>query len=151
MNGPIDIDGVEGNVKATSINGAVNARGLVSEVRLSTINGPLSATFTQLDETKPISLGSVNGNVTLVIPSNANASIRAGTVHGGITNDFGLKVKHGEYVGHSMDGQIGTGGPRIKLANVNGAIKITHAQDGLPVSPAAALQGEAAVPEANEH
>src|SRR5678816_2675382 len=82
VNGSIDIDGVEGSVKATSINGRVNARGLVSEVRLSTINGPLTATFNQLDETKPISLNSVNGNLTLVIPSNANASIRAGTVHG---------------------------------------------------------------------
>src|SRR6185369_9038649 len=49
---------------------------------------------------------------------------------------------HGEYVGHSLDGQIGTGGPRIKLDNVNGAIKITHAQDGLPLSPAASLQGD---------
>lgn len=147
INGSIDIDGVEGDVKATSINGEVKARGLVSEVRLSTINGSLIATFNQLDETKPISLGSVNGSVTLVIPSNANASIRAGTVHGGISNDFGLKVKHGEYVGHSMDGQIGTGGPRIKLANVNGGIKITHAQDGLPLSPAATLQGDAAIRE----
>src|SRR5689334_21191634 len=144
INGSIDIDGVEGNVKATSINGEVRARGLLSEVRLSTINGSLTATFTQLDETKPISLGSVNGNVTLVIPSNANASIRAGTVHGGITNDFGLKIKHGEWVGHSMDGQLGTGGPRIKLANVNGGIKVTHAEDGLPLSPAVSLQGDAA-------
>src|SRR5215217_971850 len=106
VNGSIDIDGVEGNVKATSINGRVNARGLVSEVRLSTINGQLTATFTQLDDTKPISLNSVNGNVMLVIPSNANALIRAGTVHGGISSDFGLKVKRGEYVGQSMDGQI---------------------------------------------
>src|SRR6185295_17072955 len=148
INGSIDIDGVEGNVKATSINGEVKARGLVSEVRLSTINGSLIATFNQLDETKPISLGSVNGNLTLVIPSNANASIRAGTVHGGISNDFNLKVKHGEYVGHSMDGQIGTGGPRIKLANVNGGIKVTHAEDGLPLSPGVSLQGEAAVRDA---
>src|SRR5215217_1848902 len=150
VNGSIDIDGVEGNVKATSINGRVNARGLVSEVRLSTINGPLTATFTQLDETKPISLGSINGGVTLVIPSNANASIRAGTVHGGISSDFGVKIKHGEYVGHSMDGQIGTGGPRIKLNNVNGGIKITHAEDGLPVSPAVSLQGDTAVREAEK-
>jgi DUF4097 and DUF4098 domain-containing protein YvlB len=148
VNGSIDIDGVEGSVKATSINGRVNARGLINEVRLSTINGPLTATFTQLDETKPIQLNSVNGSVTLVIPSNASASIRAGTVHGGINNDFGLKIKHGEYVGHSMDGQLGTGGPRIKLGNVNGGIKITHTEDGLPVSPAVSLQGDAAVREA---
>ncbi len=150
VNGSIDIDGVEGSVKATSINGRVNARGLINEVRLSTINGQLVATFTQLDETKPIQLNSVNGGLTLVIPSNANASVRANTVHGGITNDFGLKVKHGEYVGHSMDGQIGTGGPRIKLNNVNGGIKITHAEDGLPVSPAVSLQGDAAVRDAEK-
>ena len=145
VNGSIDIDGVEGNVKASSINGRLGARGLMGEARLSTVNGPLEATFAQLDESKPISLASVNGNLTLVIPSNANASIRAGTVHGGISTDFGLKVKHGEYVGHSMDGQIGTGGPRIKLGNVNGAIRITHAQDGLPLSPAAAIDADAAV------
>jgi len=146
VNGSIDIDGVEGNVKASSINGSVKVHGLVGEARLSTINGPLIATFTQLDESKAISLGSINGPVTLVIPSNSNASIRAGTVHGGISSDFtGLKVKHGEYVGHSLDGQIGTGGPRIKLGNVNGGIKISHAQDGLPLSPAISLQGEAAV------
>ena len=144
INGSLDIDGVEGNVKATSINGEVTARGLLNEVRLSTINGSLTATFTHLDETKPISLGSVNGSVTLVIPSNANASIRAGTVHGGISNDFALKIKHGEYVGHSMDGQIGSGGPRIKLSNVNGGIRVIHAEDGLPLSPAVSLQGEAA-------
>jgi DUF4097 and DUF4098 domain-containing protein YvlB len=41
-----------------------------------------------------------------------------------------------------MDGQIGTGGPRIKLGNVNGSIKVTHAQDGLPLSPGTSLQGE---------
>ena len=143
INGSIDIDGVEGNVKASSINGELVARGLAGEARLSTINGSLQATFTQLDESKSISLSSVNGNVTLIVPSNANASVRAGTVHGGISTDFGLKVKHGEYVGHSLEGQIGTGGPRIKLGNVNGGIRISHAQDGLPLSPGTSIEGEA--------
>ena len=139
VNGSLDIDGVEGDVKASSINGKVVARGLMGEAKLSTINGQLHATFTRVEESKPISLGSVNGGVTLIIPSDANASIRAGTVHGGITNDFGLQVRHGEYVGHDLEGQIGTGGPRIKIGNVNGSIKITHAQDGRPISPATSV------------
>jgi len=143
INGPLDIDGVEGNVKASSINGRVNARGLMGEARLSTVNGSLEAVFTQLDESKSINLSSVNGNLTLIIPSNSNASVRAGTVHGDISSAFaGLKVKHGEYVGHSLDGQIGTGGPKIKLGNVNGAIRINNAQDGLPLSPGASVQGD---------
>ena len=145
VNGSLDIEGVEGSVKASSINGRLNARGLMGDARLSTVNGQLQATFTQLDESKPINLASVNGSLTLIIPSNANASIRAGTVHGSISSDFGLKVKHGEYVGHSMDGQIGTGGPKIKLGNVNGQIRVTHAQDGLPLSPAMSAAGEVKV------
>lgn len=139
VNGSLDIDGVEGNVKASSINGKVNARGLLGEAKLSTINGPLLATFRQLDESKTITLNSVNGSLTLVIPSDSNASIRASTVHGGITNDFGLQTRHGEYVGHNLDGQIGSGGPRIKLDNVNGAIKISHADDGRTISPATSV------------
>src|SRR6476660_1117955 len=138
-NGPGDIDGVEGNVNASSINGPVTANGLMGEARLSTINGPLQAVFTQLDESKAIALGSVNGSVTIVIPSHANAAVRASTVHGMISNDFGIQVKHGEYVGHSLEGQIGSGGPKVKLTNVNGGIRITHAQDGRAVSPAVSV------------
>jgi len=66
--------------------------------------------------------------------------VRASTVHGGISNDFGLTVKDGEYVGHDLAGQIGTGGPRIKLGNVNGPIRITHAQDGRRVSSATSME-----------
>jgi DUF4097 and DUF4098 domain-containing protein YvlB len=93
-----------------------------------------------LDEAKPISLQSINGPVTLIIPSDSNAMVRASTVHGGISNDFGLAVKDGEYVGHDLVGQIGTGGPRIKLGNVNGPIRITHAQDGRKVSAATSME-----------
>lgn len=139
VNGPLDIDGVEGNVKASAINGPVTARGLMGEARLTTVNGQLQATFTQLEETKPISLASVNGNLTVVIPSDSNASLRASTVHGSIRNDFGIQVKHGEYVGHNLDAQIGNGGPRLKLTNVNGTISITRAQDGRSLSPVTSI------------
>ena len=139
VNGPLDIDGVEGDVKASSVNGSVTARGLMGEARLSTVNGPLQAVFTQLDQAKPITLGSVNGELTLIIPSDSNASLRAGTVHGAINNDFGIQVKHGEYVGHNLEGQIGNGGPRIKLGNVNGSIRISRAQDGRALSPVTSI------------
>jgi DUF4097 and DUF4098 domain-containing protein YvlB len=142
VNGSLDIDSVEGSVKASSINGRVKARGLLGEARLSTINGSLEASFNQLNESATVDLGSVNGDVTIIIPSNANASIRAGTVHGGISNDFGLPVTHGEYVGHNLEGQIGSGATKIKLGNVNGRIRISHATDGLALSPITSIQIE---------
>ncbi len=139
INGSLDVEGVEGNVKASSVNGRVAARGLKGEAKLNTVNGTVEATFTQLDPAKPLSLGSVNGNVVVVIPSDSNVIVRAETIHGAIRNDFGLAVRDGEYVGHSLYGQLGSGGARLKLGNVNGGINIKHAADGRPVSPAQSL------------
>jgi DUF4097 and DUF4098 domain-containing protein YvlB len=124
VNGSLDIEGVEGDVKAACVNGHVKARGLTGEVKLSTVNGGVEATITRLDESKSTSLNSVNGSIVLTIPADSNAQVKANTIHGAITNDFGLQVNDGEYVGHDLSGQIGNGGPRIRLSNVNGSISI---------------------------
>lgn len=142
INGNLDIDGISGDVKASSINGRVSAHELMGEVKLSTINGKLEAMFGRLEESKTISLGSVNGPLLLTIPSDSNAELKAGTVHGGITNDFGLPVRRGDYVGRDLAGQLGQGGSRIKLGNVNGSITIKHAPDGRPLSRATSLLAE---------
>jgi DUF4097 and DUF4098 domain-containing protein YvlB len=124
VNGSLEIDGAEGDVKAACVNGQLKARGLAGEVKLSTVNGGVEATMTRLDDSKAVTLNSVNGEIVLIIPANAGAQIKASTVHGAITNDFGLTVNDGQYVGHDLSGQIGSGGPRIRLSNVNGPIAV---------------------------
>ncbi|HYE65583.1 MAG TPA: DUF4097 family beta strand repeat-containing protein [Pyrinomonadaceae bacterium] len=141
-NGDLNIDGVAGVVRASSVNGGIRAHRLTGETKLSTVNGSLEASFDKLDEAKPISLGAVNGGLTMIIPSDANAEVRASTLNGGITNDFGLPVRHGKYVGHDLAGRLGSGGVRIKLSNVNGGIAIRRASDGRPLSPATSLLPE---------
>jgi DUF4097 and DUF4098 domain-containing protein YvlB len=142
INGNLNIDGISGDVKASSINGRISAHELTGEVKLSTINGQLDAIFGRLEESKSISLGSVNGPILLTIPSDSNAELKAGTVHGGIANDFGLPVRRGDYVGRDLAGQLGRGGSLIKLGNVNGSITIRHAPDGRPLSRATNLLAE---------
>jgi DUF4097 and DUF4098 domain-containing protein YvlB len=124
VNGSLDIEGAEGDVKAACVNGRIKANGLMGEVKLSTVNGGVEATIVRLDDTKGVSLNSVNGTIVLIIPANASAQVKANTVHGAITNDFGLQVNDGQYVGHDLSGQIGSGGPRVRLSNVNGPISI---------------------------
>jgi len=124
VNGSLDVEGVQGFVRASLVNGTVKASGLGGEVRLSTVNGGIEANVAALEAAKGVQLNSVNGPIVLVVPSGASADVKASTVHGGITNDFGLKVEDGEYVGHSMSGQIGSGGARIRLNNVNGSITV---------------------------
>jgi DUF4097 and DUF4098 domain-containing protein YvlB len=128
INGALDIHGVSGEVSASCINGRLEAHNLAGRARLSTINGRLEARFDQL-------AGSVNGSVDLTIPSDAKAELEASTVSGGINNDFGLHVNHHRFVGHDLRGELGSGGARIKLGNVNGKIEIRHAQDGRTLSP----------------
>jgi DUF4097 and DUF4098 domain-containing protein YvlB len=124
VNGSLDIEGVKGDVRVSLVNGEVKAGGLGGEVKLSTVNGAQEVNVTTLDEAKGVTLNSVNGSIVLIVPSGANAQVRASTVHGAITNDFGLTVNEGQYVGRDLTGQIGSGGPRIRLNNVNGSIAI---------------------------
>jgi hypothetical protein len=128
INGGLEIDGVAGVVKATCINGRLRARNLAGEARLSTINGALEAEFDRFEDGKAVSLDSVNGTVDLAVPPSASASVRASTVHGSISNDFQIAVKRGEWIGESLEGQLGAGGAaRVKLSNVNGPIRIRRA------------------------
>jgi len=124
VNGSLDIEGVQGEVRASLVNGRVKANDLSGEVNLSTVNGSIEVNAARLAESKGVTLNSVNGSIVLSMPSGASAQVRASTVHGPITNDFGLTVEEGQYVGRNLTGQIGSGGPRIRLNNVNGSIAI---------------------------
>jgi hypothetical protein len=124
VNGSLDVEGVQGDVNASLVNGTVKASGLGGEVKLSTVNGGIDANVAALEAAKGVHLTSVNGPIVLIVPSGASADVKASTVHGGITNDFGLTVEDGQFVGHSLNGQIGSGGARIRLTNVNGSIAI---------------------------
>lgn len=134
INGSLDITGVMGEVRASCINGKLEAHNLSGRTDLSTINGHLNARFDEL-ASSTVELHSVNGSVELTIPSDSKAEIEASTVSGGIENDFGLRVNHHRFVGHDLRGELGNGGPRIKLENVNGRIEIRHASDGRTLSP----------------
>jgi DUF4097 and DUF4098 domain-containing protein YvlB len=134
INGSLDVTGVSGEVHASCINGRLEAHNLAGRAELSTINGHLDAKFDQLSGSS-VELKSVNGSVELTIPSDSKAEIEASTVSGGIDNDFGLRVNHHQFVGHDLRGELGNGGPRITLENVNGRIEIRHASDGRALSP----------------
>lgn len=130
ISGRLDIEGVTGGVQASCISGRFTARNLSGEAKLSNVSGVLEATFERLDDASNVTLGNVSGQIVLSIPSDTNGTIKANTLSGQITNDLGLPVRRGEYIGHDMSGQLGRGGARIKLNNVSGQIKIQRAADG---------------------
>lgn len=140
VNGSVNIANSNNVTKASTVNGQVVATNLRGTAELSTVNGTIEANFDQLQSSSRINLNTVNGQVNLVIPSDANATVRADTLNGQITNDFGLRVRKGEYVGRDMYGRIGSGEVQIKLNSVNGGLHIKrNKNDGKSVNPATDL------------
>ena len=133
VNGSLEITGATGEVRASCVNGRLTAKDLAGDSTLSSVNSGVDASFTRMPSR--LVLKSVNGTVNLTVPSDVNAEVSAKTVNGAIDNDFGLHVHHGRYVGHDLRGQIGSGGARIDLEDVNGTIALRHASDGKRMNP----------------
>jgi len=139
VNGSVTITNSNNITKASTVNGDVLATNLRGTAELETVNGTIEANFNQLQSSSRINLNTVNGRVNLTIPSDANATIKADTLNGSITNDFGLRVRKGEYVGRDLYGKIGSGEVQIKLNSVNGGLNIKRKSDGKNVNPATDL------------
>lgn len=124
VNGSVNISGMRGKVVAESVNGDLEISDLQGDVDLSTVNGSIEAGFDMLGEQQRVKVETVNGRVTMYLPSDADVEVSADTLNGGINaSDFGLETDKG-FVGSDLNGKIGNGSARLNIDTVNGAIKI---------------------------
>lgn len=130
VNGTVSVSDFSNSTKVSAVNGSVIAKNLKGTANLETVNGEVAADFEKLEAGSRISLSTVNGRVNLTLPSDVNATIRADSVNGVITNEFGLPVRKGKYVGRDLYGRIGTGDVQIQLESVNGGLAINKKSDG---------------------
>ena len=139
VNGSVTVSNFTNITKISAVNGNVVANNLRGAANLSTVNGQVTADFDAVDVRSKINLSTVNGSVSLIIPSDVNATIKADSLNGNITNDFGLPVRKGQYVGRDLYGRVGSGEAQIKLNSVNGRLSIGRKNDGRSPNPATNL------------
>lgn len=139
VNGSVTVSNFVNITKISAVNGNVNASNLRGTANLSTVNGEVAADFDRLETGSKISLNTVNGKVSLVLPSDVNATLKADSLNGEIKNDFGLRVRKGKYVGRDMYGRVGSGEVQVKLESVNGPLTVLRKNDGKSVNPATDL------------
>ena len=139
VNGSVSVSNFTNVTKVSAVNGNVTAANLRGRANLSTVNGQVTADFDRVDGSSRIDLSTVNGEVSLLVPSDVNATIKADSLNGNITNDFGLPVRKGQYVGRDLYGRVGTGEAQIKLNSVNGRLSIGRKSDGRSPNPATNL------------
>jgi DUF4097 and DUF4098 domain-containing protein YvlB len=122
VNGDVDAFGLEGDVKARTVNGGVDvtATGLV---HAGTVNGSITVSMGRADWEGTLDFSTVNGSVTLEFPGELNCEVSVSTVNGHITSDYPLTV-HGRFSPRQLKGTIGGGGRDLVVKTVNGSVQI---------------------------
>lgn len=130
VNGSVIISNTANITNASAVNGNVKATNLRGTAKIETVNGISEVDFDSIANDGKILLSTVNGKVNLLLPSDIDATLKADTVNGSISNEFGLPIRKGKYVGRDLYGKIGDGKVRINLESVNGGLNIKRKQDG---------------------
>lgn len=125
VNGSFNAKDVEGEVNVELVNGSATLTGLTSDTEISSVNGSIEARFDKVsDELKHISIDTINGKITLVVPDDISADIDIETMHGNITNDFDLPTDKSIFSGKSVRGKINDGKVNISIETVNGGVRL---------------------------
>jgi DUF4097 and DUF4098 domain-containing protein YvlB len=123
VNGSLQVSQFKGEVNAHLVNGKLKAQDLAGRAELSTVNGSSEVQFSSLANVQEVKISAVNGSINLMLPASPNANVSASSISGNIKSDFPIQVESG-FMGHRMNGTLGSGGTRIELSNVNGSTHI---------------------------
>ncbi len=124
VNGGLTVSDLGGEVKAKLVNGEAKLSGLAGKVNVHSVNGEVTVELEKLDAGQRVELETVNGAIELRLAGTVSAEVRAETVNGHLSNDFGVPVNKHKYVGADMIGPIGSGGGELRLKTVNGRIAV---------------------------
>lgn len=124
-NGNIKVDGAKGALSLSTTNGKIEAVNVRGELDAHTTNGSIVLEMLSFEDS--VKARTVNGGITLRCGSleKVDADLKARTVNGRISLDLPVTFQSIKKSRHSLEGQIGQGGPEISLRTVNGSIKIT--------------------------
>jgi len=147
VNGRIVIDGVSGDIAASTLNGETQVKDAARNLRLSTLNGRIAVDMISLGSGQSVSLDAANGEIELTLPDGADASFSVSTVNGAITSEFpSLEAKKEFPIGNTLRGSLGAGAATVKVSTVNGPIKILKSKVVQPAAPRPPDSAETGLP-----
>jgi len=122
VNGEINALGLAGNVESHTVNGSINIS-TSGYAQAKTVNGDISAKLSDANWPGALDFKTVNGGISVNLPSETNSSVDASTVSGDISSDFQLTIL-GTMSRKHLSGTIGGGGRELNLKTVNGSIHL---------------------------
>jgi hypothetical protein len=126
-NGGIIVEEVRGRIDAQTVNGGIVLGDVNGDIRGETVNGGLRVELANERWDGPgLDLKTINGGVSLAVPSGFSGELDASTSNGGISVDFPITISGLINSRRQIRGTLGSGGPRIRLSAVNGGISISR-------------------------
>ena len=128
VNGDVSAQELGADVTAATVNGSVSLS-TAGAAEANTVNGSITARLGRADWNGSRDFRTVNGGITLDLPSDLSATLRAETLNGGIESDFPITVDAagGRVSMRRIRGAIGAGLPssrELSLSTVNGTIRL---------------------------
>jgi DUF4097 and DUF4098 domain-containing protein YvlB len=117
IDGSMEAHNLHGDIAGVDVSGSVVAHALTGNIMMSLRSMP--------DRHLPLQLVTVNGNVDLVLPAQANANLDLSTVSGNVVSSFPFQVSStpGDSTRHA---QVGDGGVQVELKTVRGNIRVSQ-------------------------
>lgn len=122
VNASIRVSGVRGPIDLESVNGSIKALGMTAGGSFETVNGSITATFASLSAGDKVSLETVNGSCTLLLPADTAFDLDADTVNGRISCDFPVTIRKSGR--GALKGSVNGGGAKVSLESVNGSLNV---------------------------
>jgi DUF4097 and DUF4098 domain-containing protein YvlB len=141
--GDLQLNGARGPARVSTSAKDVECNGIAGELRVEDGDGDIS-----VGAVKPLgdlNLHNRNGEIHLSLPQGAGFQLEATARNGDIDSHFDLPVS-GSGEGHSVSGQVGSGGPKVELLADHGDIQITQSEGGFVAPPVPPVPPEPPAP-----
>ena len=134
--GVITVTGVHGEIDAASVHGDITLTNVAGTVLANTVQGSIRAGMDSVDQSKPLSFSTLNGNIDVTLPANVGMNLKLKADRGDIWSDFDVKLAGGGAISappgrslrnltdRSLRGTINGGGVDATFYTVNGRITI---------------------------
>ena len=122
VNGEIRAASLASNVSSHTVNGSIHIS-TSGYAEAKTVNGEILASLGNSNWPNAIEFKTVNGGITLDLPSSLSTQVSADTFNGEITSDFSLSLS-GAISRKHLSGTIGSGGRELVIKTLNGSINL---------------------------
>jgi DUF4097 and DUF4098 domain-containing protein YvlB len=127
VNGMVHARGVTGTGLLRSVNGNVELLEGAGRFDARSTNGNVRIELNQLPSGSPISIETVNGNVVLALPADADAELDILSMNGDFRSELPVMLR-GRLSSRDFHGELGRGGGLVKVRTVNGGIRVVAAR-----------------------